>query len=269
MKQFACKLTRASSPCFLTTAVAIALSLAIPATAIADESDAKNLMKKMSDFLAAQKTLSFSYDAELEVVTKDDQKLALANSGGIALTRPDKIRATRHGGFANMEMVFDGKTATLLGKNANAYMQVEAPGTIDQLVDVLRDKYNRPVPAADLLLTDVYDQLMADVTDIKDLGSGVIGGTECDYLAFRTKEVDWQIWIAQGEKPYPCRYVITSKHVAHSPQYSITFRDWKSGTEVADQDYAFAAPANAKKVELKDLAESDELPKNFVIGGKK
>ena len=106
-------------------------------------------------------------------------------------------------------MVFDGKTLTLLGKDANLYTQVDVPGTLDHLVDELRDKYHRPVPGADLLLSNVYDELMRDVIDVKDLGSGVIGGTECDHLAFRTKEVDWQIWIAQGEHPYPCRYVIT------------------------------------------------------------
>ena len=111
-------------------------------------------------------------------------------------------------------MVFDGKTLTLLGKNANLYAQVDAPGTIDQLVDVLRDKYHRPVPAADLLMSDPYKELMPLVTDVKDLGSGVIHGIECDHLAFRTKEVDWQIWIAQGARPYPCRYVITSKKVS-------------------------------------------------------
>ena len=110
----------------------------------------------------------------------------------MTLNRPDKLRATRTGGFANIEMVFDGKTLTLLGKNANLYAQIEAPGTIDQLVDVLRDKYHRPVPAADLLMADPYKELMPDVTDTKDLGSGVIRGTECDHLAFRTKEVDWQ-----------------------------------------------------------------------------
>jgi hypothetical protein len=43
-------------------------------------------------------------------------------------------------------MVFDGKALTLLGKNANLYAQIEAPGTIDQLVDLLRDKYHRPGP---------------------------------------------------------------------------------------------------------------------------
>lgn len=87
-------------------------------------------------------------------------------------------------------MVFDGKTLTLLGKDANLFAKVEEPGTIDQLVDVLRDKYHRPVPAADLLMSDPYGQLMPLVVDAKDLGSGVIHGVECDHLAFRTDEVD-------------------------------------------------------------------------------
>jgi hypothetical protein len=78
----------------------------------------------------------------------------------------------------------------------------------------LREKYNKILPGADLLLSNVYDGLMADVVDAKDLGSGMIGGIECDHLAFRTEDVDWQIWIAQGDRPYPCRYVITTKHVA-------------------------------------------------------
>ena len=181
----------------------------------------------------------------------------------ITLNRPDKIRAMRHGGFADVEMVFDGKTLTLLGKNANLYAQVDIPGTIDHLIDELRDKYHRPLPGADLLLSNVYDQLMPDVTDVKDLGSGVIGGIECDHLAFRTKEVDWQIWIAQGARPYPCRYVITSKHVADGPQYSIQIRDWKTGNEVAADDFGFKNATNAKKIDLKDLPDIDELPKHF------
>jgi hypothetical protein len=77
---------------------------------------------------------------------------------------------------------------------------------VDHLIDVLQNQYNRPLPAADLLLTNAYPELMTDVTEAKDLGSGVIGGIECDHLAFRGKEVDWQIWIAQGSRPFPCKY---------------------------------------------------------------
>jgi len=140
------------------------------------------------------------------------------------------------------------------------------PGTIDHLVDELKNTYNRPLPAADLLLSNSYDELIHDVTDVKDLGSGVIGGVECDTFAFRTDEVDWQIWIAQGEHPYPCRYVITSKLIANAPQYSIQTRNWKTGTNVAAGDFQFKNPTNAEQVELEDLKGMGDLPSNFTKG---
>ena len=83
---------------------------------------------------------------------------------------------------------------------------------------------------------------MADVIDVKDLGSGVIDGAECDSLAFRTEDVDWPIWITQGARPYPCRYVITSKLMAGAPQYVIQIRDWKSGDAVEAEGFSFENP---------------------------
>ena len=118
-----------------------------------------------------------------------------------------------------------------------------------------------------LLARNVYDELMREVTDVKDLGSGVIGGTECDHLAFRTSEVDWQIWIAQGEHPYPCRYVITSKGVDQGPQYSVQISGWKAGDQAAPGDFAFKAPTDSTKVDVKQLADTDELPSEFSVGG--
>ena len=136
----------------------------------------------MSDYLTAQKSLSLSYDNSFEVVSKDKQKLQVAASGKLNMSRPDKLRATTTGGFANVEMVFDGKTFTIVGKDANIYAQADVPGTVDQMVDEIRDKYHKSIPGADLLLSNVYDELMRDVVEVKDLGSGVIGGKECDHL---------------------------------------------------------------------------------------
>jgi hypothetical protein len=235
----------------------------------ADAADAKNLLKAMSDYLAAQKAISFDYDVDLELVSTQQQKIALASSGSLILNRPDKVHLTRKGGFANAEMVFDGKTLTLLGKNTNLYAQVEAPGTIDQLVDALRDKYHRPVPAADLLISDPYKELMSEVNDVKDLGSGVIHGVECDHLAFRTKEVDWQIWIAQGARPYPCRYVITSKKVTGWPQYTIDIWAWKTGAEVASDGFKLEIPTGAKQLTPGEVAELNEIPALFSAKGVK
>ena len=269
MKKIARKLVKISVLSISVAALFLIVGLGTPSGARADEADAKKLLKAMSDYMAAQKAISFGFDATLEVVTKDKQKLALASSGTIILNRPGKIRATRAGGFADIEMLFDGKTLTLFGKTANLFTQIEVPGTVDHLVDELRNKYNRPLPGADLLMSNAYDELMRDVVDTKDLGSGVIDGVECDFLAFRKKEVDWQIWIAHGDRPYPCRYVITSKRIAHGPQYSIQIRDWKTGDEVASDDFGFKNPTNAKKVDLKDLQGMSALPKHFNRGGAK
>jgi hypothetical protein len=269
MKKTARKFLNFSVANLCAAALCLIVGLGTPSVAPADEGDARSLLKAMSDYMAAQKKVSFGFDAMLEVVTTDNQKLALASSGTVRMNRPDKIRVTRAFGFADIEILFDGKTVTLLGKNANLYTQADVPGTIDHLVDELRNKYNRPVPGADLLLSNVYDALMTDVEDVKDLGSGVIGGVECDHLAVRAKEVDWQIWIAQGKRPYPCLYVITSKLITSVPQYSVRISDWRTGDEVLADDFLFTNPTKAQKVDLKDLPDSDDLPKHFVRGGTK
>ena len=247
-----------------------ALNRRVELVRVTDSAEAKKMLKAMSDFLATQKTLSVGFDTVFEVVTPTDQKLGLASSGTMTLARPDKIRVARSGGFADFEILYDGKTLTFLGKNANLFTQVAAPGTVDQLIDVLQDKYNRPLPGADLLMANPYDELMQDVYDSKDLGSGVINGVECDALAFRKPDVDWQIWIAQGERPYPCRFVVTSKLANGDPQYTIQFRDWKFGGDVVADDFAFKNASGAKPVELTDIKDKvGDLPDNFTAGGSK
>ena len=94
---------------------------------------------------------------------------------------------------------------------------------------------------------------MAGVIDVKDLGSGVIEGIECDYFAFRNEEVDWQIWISQGANPYPVRYVITTKDMPHSPQYTVQIRNWKTGSAAVSENFEFQNTTGAKKVDIEDL----------------
>jgi hypothetical protein len=81
----------------------------------------------MSDYLAAQQSISLTYDSVFEVVSEDKQKLQLVMSGTVDLVRPDKIRTTRQTGFSDTSMIYDGKTLTFFGKGQNAYIQTEAP----------------------------------------------------------------------------------------------------------------------------------------------
>ena len=248
-------------------AAALLFGLAGTMAANADENDARAILKSMSDYVGAQDTISFNYDAALEVMTKESQRLALVSSGSVSLDRPGSFHTTRSGGFAETETFFDGQTLTFLGKNKNLYVQVEAPGSFDELIEMMANDHDRSPPAADLLLSNSYDQLMQGVTDVKDLGSGVIGGVECDFLAFRAEEIDWQIWVAQGDEPYPCRYVVTSKKIDGEPQYSIQISNWATGNGAESDNFTFENATNATKIEAADLAsELSELPGHFKTG---
>jgi hypothetical protein len=223
----------------------------------------------MSDYVAGQKTISATFDASIEVVTPELEKLQYNNSGQVTLARPDKIRASRVGGYADVELVFDGKTVSILGKNINAYTQVEAPGTTDQMYDRLRGDFGIQMPGADLLLTNVFDDLSKDVVVAKHIGAGVIGGVECEHLAFRNDDTDWQLWVQAGAQPIPRKLVITTKSVTGGPQYTLVIRDWKTDDSPAPATFEFKAPQGTKQVKVEDLADLDELPAGVVKQGDK
>src|SRR6267142_4542433 len=225
---------------------ATALSVAIFATgtghgACAD--DSANLLKAMTDYTAAQKSISATFDSDIEVVTPELEKVQFTSSGKLQLTRPDKLRIRRTGGYADVELVYDGKTVSIYGNNAKAYAQAELAGTIDQLVDLIQAKSGAAMPGTDLLLSNAFDEMMSNVIAGRHIGQGVIDGVECEHLAFRGVDTDWQIWIESGARPVPRKYVITSKTVAGAPQYTLRIKDWKTDV-VADADAFVFKPAS-------------------------
>jgi hypothetical protein len=241
--------------------------LAAPSARAADD-DALKILKGMSDYLAGQK-ISLSYDSDIEVVTSEVQKIQFASSGKVFLSRPDKLSATRTGGYADVAFVFDGKTASVLGKNLNAFVQMEAPGTVEQLIDKLRNDFSVSLPGADLLAANAFDVMSADVMHSAHIGRGVVDGIECEHLAFRNDETDWQLWVQIGDAPIPRKYVITSKTEAAAPQYTLVIRDWKTDAQPTSDAFAFKVPDGAKKLDASALSGLDEVPPGLPTGERK
>jgi hypothetical protein len=249
----------------------------VPASQIAgaqdghDAHDAAKILKAMSDYTAGQKSISATFDSDIEIITPELQKIQFTSSGQMKLNRPNKLRIRRTGGYADVELVYDGKTLSLYGNNAKSYVQTDAAGTVDEVIDTLRAHTGVTMPGTDLLLANSYDELMADVIDAEHVGLGVVDGVECEHLAFRGADVDWQIWIETGARAVPRKYVITSKTVTGAPQYTLRIKDWKTDV-IADPDaFAFKPPADATKVNLDsgDTIEFDELPPGTPAGVKK
>lgn len=99
-------------------------------------------------------------DRDVYVAKMPLQRIACVNRIGPRRTEhqinhPDGFMHGMRGREAGLSdfmrgMIFDGKTLTLVNKGANTYAQVDAPGTLDHLIDELRDKFHKPFPGADL-----------------------------------------------------------------------------------------------------------------------
>ena len=243
----------------------------LAAASAARADDAVNILKSMTDYLGSQKTLSASFDSDIEIITPELQKIQFASSGQMKLSRPDKLRVRRTGGYADVELVYDGKAISIYGNNAKSYVQAELPGTVDQMIDALQAKSGVGLPGTDLLLSNAFDVMTTTVLDGEHIGLGVVDGVECEHLAFRTADTDWQIWIETGAKPVPRKYVITSKTLAGAPQYTLRVKDWKTDGFTDADTFVFKPPAGATKVDLdsSDMAEFDELPPGTPSGARK
>lgn len=234
-----------------------------PAQAQTPDEAARGVLKSMADYVSKLDVFSFDYSTELEAVTTKGIKLQFPASGQVLVDRPNKFRITRTGGHSDIEVVSDGKTVTLYGRKVKAYGQDQAAASIDEFITRAREQRGLDLPGADLLLSNVYDELINPVTEAMYLGTGIVDGVECEHLAFRTPDVDWQIWVATGGKPYPCKYVVTSKWTTAAPEYQLRIRNWNDSPKIGADSFQFAPPADAKEAKLSDMNLDILLPETL------
>jgi hypothetical protein len=230
--------------------------------------DARAILKAMSDYVSGRKSIAATFNTDIEVITPDLQKIQFDSSGQLQLNRPDKLHASRTGGYTDVELIFDGKTFVVANKKGKLFTQADAPGTVDQLVEKIRRDLGVDLPGADLFVSNPYQVLSVDVIDAKHIGRGVVNGVECEHLAFRNDDTDWQIWVEVGANPIPRKFVITSKAVTGGPQYTILITDWKGDAAIPPDAFTFKAPDGAKKVEFDKLSAIDEVPPGLIKGSK-
>lgn len=249
MNDFRQARARAGSVC-----VAALLAMSVPAYAQTDGDSiqplAEKLLRNMSDYLGKQQSFSVTTENSLEVVLTSGQKIQYTSPSSLQLKRPNLLRASRKGDLVDQDFYYDGKTLTLFSPDNGFYATAPAPATIDQTLDMARDKFDIIAPGGDFIYSNSYTMLTQDVVSGIYVGKAVVGGVKCDHLAFRGKDVDWQIWIAEGNKPLPKKYVITSKLVPGEPQFTAYITAWNLAPKLPEASFSFKPPKNATRIEF-------------------
>jgi hypothetical protein len=206
-------------------------------------------LERMGAFLARQPALTFAADVLYEDYLVGATKYQITRTTTVEFCRPNLVRAQAKSDTESRRYWFDGRQVSILDETANVYARLDVPGTYDQMLAVMNEKYGMSMSLGELLLSDPYGDLLHDAREGSYVGVRTVGGYRCHQLVVSHDTLDWQIWIDAGEQPWPRKLVVTYKNLPACPQFSATFTRWDTAASTQAGDYAFVPPTNAVEVE--------------------
>lgn len=218
--------------------------------------EAEQVLRQLSEHNKQVKAGIFRLTDTIDDVQADGRKLQFSHMREITIERPNKLKVETTGDLTTRTLWKDGKTLTVLDRSKNVYAQLPDPGTINQAIDMLQEKYNVSLPAADLLSDDVYQTMTAGCDAIDYIGIGYVGDEKCHHLAFTRPNIDWQLWISVGDKPSMRKMVITYKRMPGEPQYTMQLLKVEDAGKIKDAIFACDIPKGAEKIEFQPVEKS-------------
>ena len=211
------------------------------------EPKADEILKKACAYVADLKQFGVKIDETFDEMNASGQKIQLSNRRAVLVRRPNGLFARSVGDTSNRLFYFDGKFITLFDPTAKVYATHEAPATLDAMFDFLHEKLGFSIPTADLLFSDPYKVLTEHVDAGEYVGLHHVGETKCHHLAFQQRRIDWQLWIAAGDKPLPLKFLLTYRRMPGEPQHTTVFK-WDPSAKIAEDAFVFKPPSGVKKI---------------------
>jgi hypothetical protein len=213
------------------------------------EPKAGEVLRQMCDYLKNLKQFSIQAEITEDVLLTSGQRIQYGRSVDASVRRPDRFRAESVGDTDDRQLVYDGKTITLMDRSKNLYTTVAAPPEIDAALEHGVQAFNLRAPLADLIYTKAYEYLTAGVVSGFYVGLSKVQGVPCHHLAFKQKDIDWQIWIENSPTPVPRKFLITDK-AAQGLQFTAVFTKWNTSPQLEDGLFTFVAPEKAEKIDI-------------------
>jgi hypothetical protein len=214
------------------------------------EPKAIEVLKAMSERLAAAHSMSFTADVSYESPTRQGPPLVFALQNDVVMVRPNKLRVITPGDGPASEFYYDGKTMMAYAPAENLVAMADAPPTIDATLEAAFNMAAIYYPFTDVIVTDPYKDFADGMTLAYYVGqSHVVAGTTTDIVAFITNRVFIQAWIGAEDKlPRILRaiYLDDKKQERHV----MVLSNWKLDPDVGPDVFGTPAAVSAQHIKF-------------------
>jgi hypothetical protein len=233
------------------TSPALAAKDTPSATTEMQASEAREMLMKMAEFVARARAFSVTTRSGYDAIQEDGQYIEFGEKRQILIQRPDRMRVESERSDGEQGLIlFDGKQITAYKADDNVYTQVEKTGTVDDVLVYLVRDLQFTLPMARMFHTGFAQQLEKKITSISYVEENFLFDVPTDHLAVRSRDVDVQLWVAQGDTPLPRRIIINYKNAPGQPQFRGDFTDWNLTPKVVADSFTFTPPVDAEQVPL-------------------
>jgi hypothetical protein len=206
-------------------------------------------LNQMSHFLKNKGQFSFNSETQSELLDDKGEKITVKKDITVFLKRPNKLKVTVKEDKPAKEFWYDGSTLILVDLKENLYAAQDAPATIDETLDFAMEKLGMTAPLTDFLFNDL-DHLAKNVTSSVYVGITTVGDYRCHHLKFSQENINWAIWIEEGNNPVPRKISIEYKEIPQRPTYSAIFTKWDFDIDLTDEEFVFIPPDGSEKIEF-------------------
>ncbi len=229
-------------------------------TASVTPKEARSILLRMAEFMSRTGNFSVAVRDSYDVYQQSGQKIEFSEMRTITVARPDRLRIDVEESSGEKQMLlFDGKELTVATPNRNVYARTPQPGSIDDAVNYFIANLGMKVPFSVLLQTTAPKELDRKTQTLNYVEKTTIFGAPAHHLVGRTANVDFQIWIADGDQPLPQRLVLTYRKEKGQPQFRAQFSNWNLAAETPASLFEFVPSAGMHKITfLSQLPQSSD-----------
>jgi hypothetical protein len=220
-----------------------------PARPTESQRVARELLLEMARFVGGTQKYTVALRAGFDVVQSNGQKIEFSERRDISVARPNNFRSEHResNGRADL-LLFDGQTITISAAAAGVYARAPQPGDLDaSIVHFVRDLKMR-LPIAPLFLSRFAQELESRVREVDYVEQTDVLGPISHHLAGRTDDVDFQVWVRDGEQPVPLRIILTYRTEEGEPQFWADFTDWNLKPRFGRNNFVFEPPEGSSEI---------------------
>ena len=178
---------------------------------------------------------------------EDGTSIAYTYITNVKIRRPGQLRIDTKSKFLNRSTTIDNGLFTIMRHDDNTYSQLPVSKDIDKAIDSILHRYDIKEPLAALIYSDMSKRVK--LHDNQYLGTKNVDGVVCDYVRFKNKHREVDVWVTKGDRPQIKEYTIkdTSEQPYVNTKTKIT---WDLKRSIQNSDFVFRAPKNSKKVAI-------------------